>query len=60
MDAQNYKTLSPKIFDFRKILKIPEKIVNPRKFLLLFYRRGNSEKLSNKTIEIKDVREAPI
>ena len=36
MDAQNYKTLSPKIFDFRKILKIPYKMVNPQKFYYCF------------------------
>jgi len=37
-----------KIFDFRKILKIYEnKIVNPQKNLLLFYRRENAERLSN-------------
>ena len=37
MDAQNYKNLSPKNFDFVKILKIHEKkIVNPLNVLLLF------------------------
>ena len=38
MDAQNYKQLSPINFEFRKILKIQEKNVNPQIFLLLLYK----------------------
>ena len=46
-DAQNYKKLSSKILDFRKILKIYEKkIAYPQKFSLMFLYRGeNAERL---------------
>ena len=38
MDARNYKTLYPKVFDFCEILKIREKLFeNPGFCLLLFY-----------------------
>ena len=38
MDAKNYKILSPKKYDIRKILKIHEKLLlNPRTYFLLFY-----------------------
>jgi len=48
MDAQNYKKLSPKVFDFYKILKIHEnKIVNPQNLLLLLQRRERDKRLSN-------------
>ena len=47
MDAENTKKLTSKVFDFRKILKIHEKIVNPQDLLLFFNRRENAEKLSN-------------
>ena len=42
MDAQNYKNLSPKIFDFRKI-KNPRKNVNPRNFIHCFIEKNMLE-----------------
>ena len=45
-DAKNIKRLSLKVFDFRKIFKIHEKIVNPQKNYI-FYQRENAEKSRN-------------
>ena len=58
MDVQNYKMLFPKDFDFCELLKMREKILTPKFFFLLFYRRENAKRLRSKD-EIQDKREAP-
>jgi len=51
MDAQKYKRVSPKILDFRKILKFHLTNCNfGKKFYFLFYRREKAER--TKLVEI--------
>ena len=63
MNAQNYKNVCPKDFDFCEILKMREKIFeNSRKFFVIILyckkRRCSQIELQIK-VQIEDVRKAP-
>jgi len=57
MDAQNYKNLSPKMFDFR--MAIYKKIVNPLIFFVFSKRKCWKIEQEFK-VEKEDGREAPM
>ena len=62
-ECSYFKNLSPKIFDFCKILKIQEKIKNPQIFYYVFVSYSTKRRCSQKEpqlkVEIEDVREMP-
>ena len=59
MDAQNYKTLSPKSLDFRKVLKIHEKnYKSAKKNITVFSKRKYWK--NKQQLKVKDGHEVPL
>ena len=55
MDAQSFGNVSPKIFDYSKILKIHEKDCEAAKFFFsLFYVRENAVYVRENTIYVRE------
>ena len=58
MDAQNYKTLSPKSLDFRKVLKIHEKNCKSAKKIITVFSKRKYWK-NKQQLKVKDGHEVP-